>query len=318
MIEPRVSAVITAHNNEAFIAEAIKSILDQSRAVDEIVLVDDGSTDSTRRIAAAFAEQGIKFIQQHNQGAGAARNKGIRETSGEFIAFLDADDIWLEDKTRLQVQYLMEHPDAALISGFARWWNVAKNTVRISGKVPTSMNTLRREILVHNVLGNPSMVMVRRSALEEAGLFSETIRWGQDWELWQRLVERFEASVIPQPLTVYRWHKDNLSHVRRWERLLSYWLVSRNAILKSKPIWRRPWLFARSWSNFTYRRAMYAIQFAFPRWRRIWYALAAFLAYPFEMTRDKSGAVVRALLGDEVYQSGRRVLRSRVQARGHE
>ncbi len=73
MVEARVSAVITAYNSEAFIAEAIQSILNQSRVVDEIVVVDDGSTDATRRIIADFADQGIKFIQQENRGAGAAR-----------------------------------------------------------------------------------------------------------------------------------------------------------------------------------------------------------------------------------------------------
>ena len=82
MIEARVSAVITAYNSEAFIAEAIRSVLDQSRAVDEIVVVDDGSTDHTRQIVAEFADQGIKFVQQHNKGAGGARNRGIRETNG--------------------------------------------------------------------------------------------------------------------------------------------------------------------------------------------------------------------------------------------
>jgi hypothetical protein len=162
------------------------------------------------------------------------------------------------------------------------------------------------------------MVMLRRSALAETGLFDEKIRWGQDWDLWQRLVKRFDAAVIPEPLTIYRWHKDNLSHIRRWERMLSYWNVSRSAILKSQPVWLRPWLLARSWSNFTYRRAMYAIQYAFPRWRHIWYALAAFLVYPFEMTREKFGAVLRALLGDQVYQNSKRVLRSRLQPRGQE
>src|SRR5512142_950776 len=157
MIEPRVSVVITAYNSEAFIADAIQSVLDQSRAVDEIVVIDDGSIDTTRRVVAEFADQGIKFIQQPNMGASAARNKGIRETTGEYIAFLDADDIWLENKTRLQVDYLNTHPTAALVSGFARWWNTAKNTVRIKGRVLPNMQILRREMAVYNVLGNPSM-----------------------------------------------------------------------------------------------------------------------------------------------------------------
>ncbi len=316
--ETRVSAVITAYNSEAYIAEAIHSVLKQSRAVDEIVVVDDGSTDHTRQVVAEFADQGIKFIQQENKGAGGARNRGIRETSGEFIAFLDADDVWLEDKTLLQLDYLARHPKAGLVSGFAHWWNVAKDKVHISGSATRNMNVLRREILVHNVLGNPSMVMVRRSALADVGTFDEKIRWGQDWELWMRLVEKYDAAVIPQPVTIYRWHQNNLSHVRRWERLLSYWHVSLNGIRKSRPAWRRPWLLARSWSDFTHRRAIYAIQYAFPRWQHIWYALAAFIAYPFESTREKLGAVVRAFFGDRMYRAGKRALGLRPQARGQE
>lgn len=318
MIEARVSAIITAYNSEAFIAEAIDSVLKQSRVVDEIVVVDDGSTDGTRRVVAEYAEQGIKFIQQHNRGAGAARNKGIRETSGEFVAFLDADDMWLPDKTLLQVNYLNAHPETALVSGFSRWWNMTKGTVRISGKVPESMHALRREILVHNVLGNPSMAMIRRSALAEVGLFDEGIRWGQDWELWIRLTQRYNAAMIPQPLTVYRWHNDNLSHVRRSERLVSYWQVSKRAIQKSEPVWRRPWLLARSWSHFTYRRANYAVRFGQPRWRQIWYAIAAFLAYPFEMTREKLGTVLRSLVGNRRLRLGKRPHHPRTQTRGPE
>jgi glycosyltransferase involved in cell wall biosynthesis len=318
MIESRLSVVITAYNSEAYIADAVQSVLNQSRAVDEIVVVDDGSTDSTRHVVADFADQGIKFIQQPNMGAGAARNKGIRETSGEFIAFLDADDMWLENKTRLQLEYLAAHPNAALVSGYAHWWNVNSDTAYVRDKMPQDMKALRRELLVHNVIGNPSMVMVRRSALEKVGLFNEGIRWGQDWELWQRLVHPYDAGLVTEPVTVYRWHQHNLSHVRKWERLLSYWNVSRSAIGQSQPVWRRPLLFARSWSNYTYRRAMYAMKFEHPRGRNFWYAIAALLMYPFEMTREKAAAVVRSITGDAMYRSAKQAVRSRLQAGGPE
>lgn len=318
MIEARVSVVITAYNSAAYIADAIESVLNQSRAVDEIVVVDDGSTDSTRRVVADFAHEGIKFIQQHNTGPGAARNKGIRETSGEFIAFLDADDMWLENKTRLQLEYLSAHPNAGLVSGYAHWWNVNSDQSHIRGKMPHDMKDLHKEILVRNVLGNPSMVMVRRAALEKVGLFNEGIRWGQDWELWQRLVRQFDAGMVPEPVTIYRWHQHNLSHVRKWERLLSYWNVSRTAIGNSTPVWRRPFLFARSWSNYTYRRAMYAMNFSYPRWHNFWYALAALLAYPFEMTREKLSAVVRSVTGEAIYRHAKQAVRSRMQAGGPE
>jgi glycosyltransferase involved in cell wall biosynthesis len=316
MIEAQVSVVITAYNSEPYIADAIRSVLKQSRAVDEIVIVDDGSTDATRRVAADFADQGIKFIQQQNMGAGAARNKGIRETSGDFIAFLDADDMWLEDKTRLQFEYLSAHPNAALVSGYARWWNIDSGKAYLRGKMPRTMQALRNELLVRNVLGNPSMVMVRHSALEKVGLFNEKIRWGQDWELWQRLVGHYDAGMVAEPVAIYRWHQHNLSHVRKWERMLSYWDVSRLAIRHSQPAWRRPLLLARSWSNFTYRRAMYAIQFAYPRWRHFWYALAALLAYPFEMTREKLSVMMRSIAGDAIYRRAKRAVRSRLQTGG--
>src|ERR1044071_5647779 len=193
MIEPRVSVIINAYNSEAYIADAIKSVLNQSRAVDEIVVIDDGSIDATRQVVEEFADQGIKFIQQQNMGVSAARNKGIRETTGEYIAFLDADDMWLENKTRSQVDYLTAHPEAALVSGVARLWDPVKGTMRVNGQVPRNADALRKELLVSNVLGNPSMVMIRRSALQVAGLFNEDIRWGQDWDLWQRLVERSQS-----------------------------------------------------------------------------------------------------------------------------
>jgi glycosyltransferase involved in cell wall biosynthesis len=318
MSENRSSAIITAYNSEAFIADAIRSVLNQNRVVDEIVVVDDGSTDGTRRVVADFAEQGIKYVLQPNRGAGAARNRGILETSGEFIAFLDADDTWMQDKTRLQISYLEEHPEAALVSSFARWWNLTKDSVHISGHTIRNMKTLRREMLVHNMIGNPSMVMVRRAALVEVGVFDEKIRWGQDWDLWIRLVEKYPVAVIPEPLTIYRWHQDNLSHVRRWERQLSYWNVSSKAILRSKPVWRRPWLLMRSWSNQKYRRAMYAIQFDYPRWRQITYALSAFLVYPFEMTREKLGAIARSVFGAQFYKTRKRLIRSRAHAGGPE
>ena len=169
MIEPRVSVIINAYNSEAYIADAIKSVLNQSRAVDEIVVIDDGSIDATRQVVEEFADQGIKFIQQQNMGVSAARNKGIRETTGEYIAFLDADDMWLENKTRSQVDYLTAHPEAALVSGVARLWDPVKGTMRVNGQVPRNADALRKELLVSNVLGNPSMVMIRRSALQEIG-----------------------------------------------------------------------------------------------------------------------------------------------------
>ena len=306
----RVSAVITAYNSETFVKDAVESVLRQTLPVDEVVVVDDGSSDRTGEIVKQFAERGVRYLYQDNQGPGAARNCGVNATSGELIAFLDADDIWLKDKNQKQMECLLEHPDVAFVSGFAWWWNVAKGIRKVSGELPKSSSALKREILVHNVIGNPSMVLLRREALLDVGLFDANIQWGQDWELWIRLIDRYDVALIPEPVIVYRWHFDNISHNRRFERLESFWCVSRNAILKSQPAWLRPILLIRSWSKISHRRAVYAIEQKNLRWRQVVYAVGAFIAFPWENGNEKFRTLVRSVVGDHVYQGIKRFARS--------
>ena len=315
MTKMQISAVITAYNSEAFIAEAISSVLEQTHPVDEIVVVDDGSTDQTRMIVESFAPQGVRYVYQENGGPGAARNTGIQATSGEIIAFLDADDVWLKDKTKRQHAYLSEHPEVALVSGFAWWWDVIDDDRFISGEVPKSIASLRQDILVHNKIGNPSRVMLRRSVLADVGVFDPTIRWGQDWDLWIRIVSRYDAAILSEPVIEYRWHEKNLSHTSRWKRLYSYWDVSRRAIAK-QTIWRRPLLMVHSWSLFTHRRAKYLLEQKSSRWRTIAYAVAALGSYPFDGGWGKFKTLVRAVVGDDFYQSGKHFIKSRLYARG--
>lgn len=305
-----VSAIITAYNSEDFVAEAISSVLEQTCPVDEIVVVDDGSTDHTRDIVEQFSQRGVRYIYQENGGPGAARNCGIRETSGELIAFLDADDVWLKDKIKMQREFLSEHPEVALVSGFAWWWNMIEDDRFISGEVPKSIASLRRDIMVHNKIGNPSRVMLRRSVFSEVGVFDKNIRWGQDWDLWIRIITRYNAAILPAPVIEYRWHEKNLSHTSRWERLYSYWNVSQRAIQSNHSSWRRSLLMLRSWSLFTHRRAKYLIRQKGPRWKQIGYAAGAFFSYPFDMGWGKFKTMVRALVGDNFYQASKRAIRS--------
>lgn len=312
----RVSAIITAYNSELFIAEAIASILQQTRPVDEILVVDDGSTDQTRDIVASYSRQGVRYIFQENQGPGAARNFGLRETSSELVAFLDADDVWLKDKNKLQFDLLAEHEEIALVGGWAWWWNVKSDFRELVGRVSPNIETFRCDMMVNNQIGNPSRVMLRRSVLAEVGVFDPTIHWGQDWDLWIRIIMWYQAAVLPEPVSVYRWHENNLSHTRRWERSYSYWNVSRRAIQAYQPFYRRPWLMLRSWSLFTLRRASALLDQKGLRWQAIGYSVAAFLAYPMEMGRSKLKTLLRAVVGDQIYRQGRQFVRSRSQVRG--
>ncbi len=315
MTKMQISAVITAYNSEAFVAEAISSVLGQTYPVDEIVVVDDGSTDRTRMIIESFAPRAVRYIYQQNRGPGAARNTGIQSTSGEIIAFLDADDVWLKDKTKRQHAFLTEHPEVALVSGFAWWWNVIEDDRFISGEVPKSIAALRQDILIRNKIGNPSRVMLRRSILADVGVFDETIRWGQDWDLWIRIITRYDAAILPEPVIEYRWHEKNLSHTSRWARLYSYWNVSRWAIAR-QTAWRQPLLLLHSWSLFTHRRTKYLLEQKSSRWRTIAYAVAALCAYPWEGGWGKFKTLVRAVVGDDFYQSSKHFIKSHLVARG--
>ncbi|NOT04639.1 MAG: glycosyltransferase family 2 protein, partial [Anaerolineales bacterium] len=171
MIETRVSAIITAYNSELFVEDAILSVLRQSRPVDEIVVIDDGSTDNTATVAAKFLDQGVRYFYQENQGPSAARNRGIQETSGDLLAFLDADDTWLENKNQIQVEYLLSHPKIVMVSGLRWRFDGTEDTRRVSGQTPKNSEILRRDIVIHNLIGNPSMITVRRGAFETVGLF---------------------------------------------------------------------------------------------------------------------------------------------------
>ena len=117
----RISAVITSYNSEKYLCDAIASVLDQSRPVDEVILVDDGSTDGSVETARAFAGDLVRIITQANRGPGGARNRGIEAATGDYLAFLDADDLWQREKTAIQLAMLEADPGLGLASGDRDW-----------------------------------------------------------------------------------------------------------------------------------------------------------------------------------------------------
>src|SRR6476661_6221086 len=151
--QPRVSVVITTYNYERFIAAAIESVLGQTVRPDEIVVVDDGSTDGTAAVVARYAAQGVRYIRQANAGAGAARNRGIRETRGDLLAFLDADDRWRPDKLARQLAHLRRYPAAGLVTG-GEWqvFGAGRPPVRVR-RPPARAARLYPRILIENLIG---------------------------------------------------------------------------------------------------------------------------------------------------------------------
>jgi hypothetical protein len=321
----RLSAVITAYNCAGTIAEAIDSVLGQTRLPDEIVVVDDGSTDQTRQVVAASIEKGgpgagVRYIYQANQGAGAARNRGIGETSGELIAFLDGDDVWLPEKCRMQEEIFLARPQVNLVSGQAWWWEVASGQRRLVQLEMKDVGRGRRDLLIENWIGNPSMVMLRRSVLETAGCFDRSLRWGQDWELWMRIVSRAGAGLasvvmLPESLIIYRSHPNNLTHAHSHARLACLWLISRRAIAAWKPAWQRPFLLARAWSHNTFQRAKSARNAGRARREQVFYTTLSLLSDPFAEGAAKLKMLGRAFAGETAYQRARQLFRRTLHAR---
>ncbi|MGB9605347.1 MAG: glycosyltransferase family 2 protein [Bryobacteraceae bacterium] len=222
----RISVIIPTYNCAPFLGQAIESVLGQTRPVDEILVVDDGSTDETEAVVRSFAPK-LRYIQQSNQGVSQARNTAIQEATGDLIAFLDADDWWLPDKIRRQEEAMRGRPDAVLCyTGVLDY--LPDGSVR--SKPAPDPQRLWPQLRLRQCLGPPSSWVVRKESLVEAGGFRRQMRACEDWELLVRLARRRRLVAVPEPLTCYRIRPASLSQeietmLRSVEQMLEETLV---------------------------------------------------------------------------------------------
>ena len=197
------------HNGGAFLEEALVSIRSQSRSPDEVIVVDDGSSDDSAAVAASF---GARVISQPNLGDGAARNTGLRAATGDVIAWLDADDTWRPHHLQVVGDLLGRHPDAAAAFGAVRRFGTS-NTL-IPGYVPThSPGNVVREAF-SDWLHTTISAVVRRPALLEIGGFDEHERYGVDFDLWLRLSHEHPMVSTHEVTADWRWHGNQQSAAR--------------------------------------------------------------------------------------------------------
>jgi glycosyltransferase involved in cell wall biosynthesis len=196
---PRISVVIPAFNRQKAVGRAIESVLGQTCQDFEIVVVDDGSTDATVSAVAAFDDPRINLIRHdRNRGGSAARNTGIRAGVAPYVAFLDSDDEWLPTKLERQLEVFERSDDllGLVYTGADRVFPDGS----ISRYIPRLQVDLPRALLIANVIGETSLGMVRRNALEAIGGFDESLPSCQDLDLWQRISERFRVVAVPEVL----------------------------------------------------------------------------------------------------------------------
>jgi glycosyltransferase involved in cell wall biosynthesis len=204
-----VSVIIPTYNRGWIIKEAIDSVLAQDYTEFELIVVDDGSTDHTSDVLDSYRNV-IKVFSQKNKGVSAARNRGIAEASGQFIAFLDSDDLWLSQKLSVQIEFFNQTPDVLICQTEEVW---IRNGLRVNPKKrhkkPSGMIF---KPSLELCLVSPSAVMIQRSLFDRVGEFDETLPACEDYDLWLRISCGFPIHLIDTPLIIKRGgHDDQLS-----------------------------------------------------------------------------------------------------------
>jgi glycosyltransferase involved in cell wall biosynthesis len=204
MSPPLVSAVIPAYNYGRYVVEAVESVLAQTYAPLEIVVVDDGSSDDTRaRLEPHW--QAIRYVYQENRGLAAARNTGIRHSRGEWIALLDADDVWHRQKIDCQLRAAAGVGEVALIGSPGS--SVLPERLPPDAKVEVLGV---RDFLTWTPLA-PSSVLIRRACLDAVGLFDETLDAVEDRDMWLRIAARYKVALVSSSCWFYRVHPEQMS-----------------------------------------------------------------------------------------------------------
>ncbi|WP_419663486.1 glycosyl transferase, family II [Desulfosarcina variabilis str. Montpellier] len=205
-LRPIVSVVVTCYNYGHFLAACLNSVLSQTFKEIEVIVVDDGSTDDSEQVAIPFLkDERVRYIKQKNGGQANAKNRGIREAKGEFIAFLDADDQW--DKCKIEKQLpLFEDTSVGVVYSIHRFVDEAGQPV-MRQKRRRTMKPRKGKVTQYLFIDNfiPfSSTVVRSDCFNRLGVFDESLAMGIDWDLWLRFSTRYLFDYVDEPLLIYR------------------------------------------------------------------------------------------------------------------
>jgi glycosyltransferase involved in cell wall biosynthesis len=221
-MQPNVSVVIPTYNRSKLLRKTVQSVLDQSFKDYEILVVNNSSTDDTKEMLESLGDPRIRVLDILNQGVIAkSRNLGMRNARGEYIAFLDDDDLWLSEKLEKQVGYLEKHPEYDLI--YSPVWTIDENDARKEyleiKRSPTEGNIFY-ELVRGNYISTLTVLM-RKSLLSEIGFFGENpaLRSIEDYDYWLRIALKKQIGFINEPLALYRVHSSGVSKTVNESRL---------------------------------------------------------------------------------------------------
>ncbi|MEM7726657.1 MAG: glycosyltransferase [Cyanobacteria bacterium P01_A01_bin.45] len=207
---PIISVIIPAFNSEKTIKKTINSVLKQSFKNWELIIIDDDSEDSTVDIISQFNDNRIKLFSYEHGGGNISRNRGFSHANGEFVSFLDSDDIWTSDKLFKQLKALQKNPDAAVVYSWTNYIDENDNFL-VSGTHNSFNGDVYEELLISNFLENGSNPLIRRTAFIDVNGFDESLKAGQDWDMWLRLAAKYNFVAVESTQILYRVNSNSVS-----------------------------------------------------------------------------------------------------------
>lgn len=218
---PLVSIIVPAYNAEKYLKRALESIFLQTYKNIEIIVVDDGSADRTGEIARFFAEKGARYIRQENKGVAAARNTGIRTANGEYIAFLDADDMYAPEKIAKEVKFLKDHPEFDLVYCNTKHFFEEKPDVFYKLKRPFYSGEVFEKLL-RGSFGQSNTVLIPKRIFEKVGFFDESSRHSEEWDMFLRIARAgYRVGFLGEDLVIMQMSNTSLSRFEnQWEMKL--------------------------------------------------------------------------------------------------
>jgi len=221
----KISVIIPVFNTEKYLAEAIESVLSQTLKPTEIIVVDDGSTDKSIEVARQF-EPLVRIISQVNKGAGAARNTGIQEASGDFLAFLDADDFWTENKLELQLSYLRNNPKTDMVFGYVEQFISPELPDEHKSKLNLELGKMQGFVA--------GAMLIKKATFLKSGLFNEKLELGEFIDWFSRAKDLgLTFHVMDEIVLKRRIHTTNMGIYKK-QHLKDYTTLLREAIARKR------------------------------------------------------------------------------------
>ncbi|MBD2103235.1 glycosyltransferase family A protein [Leptolyngbya sp. FACHB-261] len=207
---PVISVIVPAYNAEGTILETIRSVQQQTFTDFELIVVDDGSRDRTLKVLETIEDERLKVFSYENAGAAIARNRGMVQAKGEFIAFLDADDLWTPDKLEAQLRALQQHPEAGVAYSWTEF--VDKDGKFLYAQKPVHFEgNVYAQLLLRNFFVCGSIPLIRKAAIDSVGEFDPALKLAHDRDYWQRLAAQWPFVLVPQYQIQYRQSSSSLS-----------------------------------------------------------------------------------------------------------